>query len=113
MTVSRTTIVPLTMIGFFGAALATGPAGSQSFNAPAPSPQQTNPSRPNIIPPPPRQQQSRNPSQGNDLSRSGGVIAPPSTGNEDVVPPPSDGAPATPVIPPPGTRGGNQNVEPK
>jgi hypothetical protein len=48
-----------------------------------------------------------------DLNRSGGVITPPA----DVDPgmketPPPSGA-RTPVIPPPGTPGGNQAVKPK
>ncbi len=49
----------------------------------------------------------------NELSRSQGVVRPPSTGDQGVVPPPSAGAPSTPVIPPPGTPGGNQQVQPK
>jgi hypothetical protein len=51
------------------------------------------------------------------LDRSKGVIAPPaSTANTDpgiVKPTPDTGASAMPVIPPPGTPGGNPNVQPK
>ena len=46
------------------------------------------------------------------LSQSGGVICPPSTGDPDVKAPPSNGS-KMPVIPPPGSPGGNPNVQPK
>ena len=48
------------------------------------------------------------------LNKSGGVIKP--GGNIDPkmqVPPPDPGPTSTPVIPPPGTPGGNPNVVPK
>ena len=46
------------------------------------------------------------------LSQSGGVICPPSVGDRDIkVPTPKGGA--MPVIPPPGSPGGNPNVQPK
>ena len=48
-----------------------------------------------------------------DLSRSGGVIQPPPTGDSGVVEPPNQGTSRTPVIPPPGTPGGNPKVKPK
>jgi hypothetical protein len=48
-----------------------------------------------------------------ELSRSGGVIRPPPTHDRSVVAPPNQGASRTPVIPPPGTPGGNPNVKPK
>ncbi len=47
------------------------------------------------------------------LSRSQGVIQPPPTGDSGVVPTPNPGAASTPVIPPPGTPGGNPQVQPK
>ena len=51
------------------------------------------------------------------LDRSKGVIVPPaSTANTDpgiVKPAPSTGATSMPVIPPPGTPGGDPNVQPK
>ena len=50
---------------------------------------------------------------GNDLSRSHGVIEPPANGDRNVLPVPNEGSSAMPVIPPPGTPGGNQNVQPK
>ncbi|HEY3909009.1 MAG TPA: hypothetical protein VGM07_03870 [Stellaceae bacterium] len=48
-----------------------------------------------------------------ELNRSGGVIHPPATHDRGVVSPPSRGVGRTPVIPPPGTPGGNPNVQPK
>lgn len=48
-----------------------------------------------------------------ELSRSGGVIHPPPTGDQSVVPPPNQGTSRTPVIPPPGTPGGNPTIKPK
>jgi hypothetical protein len=52
-----------------------------------------------------------------ELDRSNGVITPsPSTANTDpgiVKPAPSTGARSMPVIPPPGTPGGDPNVQPK
>lgn len=82
-----------------------------------PTPQQSHPLRPNEgssdssrqgTNPTPNQ-----PSLGNDLSHSRGVIRPPPTGDQAVVPPPPSSKQSTPVIPPPGTPGGNQNVQPK
>ena len=48
-----------------------------------------------------------------ELNRSGGVIRPPPTHDRGVVPPPNQGVSRTPIIPPPGTPGGNPNVQPK
>ena len=52
-------------------------------------------------------------SLSNELSRSQGVVRPPAIGDQGVVSPPSAGAQSTPVIPPPGTPGGKQDVQPK
>lgn len=52
-------------------------------------------------------------SLSDELSRSGGVMQPPATGDQGVVPPPKAGPQSTPVIPPPGTPGGNQQIQPK
>ncbi len=52
-------------------------------------------------------------SLSHELSRSGGVIQPPPSADRGVVSPPNRGASRTPVIPPPGTPGGNPLVEPK
>jgi hypothetical protein len=48
------------------------------------------------------------------LSRSGGVIKPPAEGDRAIqAPTPDPGAQSMPVIPPPGTPGGNLDVKPK
>jgi hypothetical protein len=48
------------------------------------------------------------------LEKSDGVIRPPETGTPDMtVPAPVPNPNTTPVIPPPGSPGGNQQVEPK
>ena len=50
---------------------------------------------------------------GEDLSHSGGVLTPPPSADRGVVKPPSEGTGSMPVIPPPGTPGGNPSVKPK
>ena len=47
------------------------------------------------------------------LSHSQGVLHPPPTGDKNTVTPPATGMGRTPVIPPPGTPGGNPQVQPK
>ena len=42
-----------------------------------------------------------------------GVMQPPQTGDQNVIQPKSQSQAPTPTIPPPGTPGGNQNVQPK
>ncbi len=49
---------------------------------------------------------------GEQLSESKGVICPPSGVDPGISVPPTGGG-RTPVIPPPGTPGGDQNVQPK
>jgi hypothetical protein len=48
-----------------------------------------------------------------ELNRSGGVIRPPPTRDRGVVSPPNQGVSRTPVIPPPGSPGGNPAIQPK
>ncbi len=48
-----------------------------------------------------------------ELNRSGGVIRPPPTRDPGVVSPPNQGVSRTPVIPPPGSPGGNPEIQPK
>jgi hypothetical protein len=88
-----------------------GMAAAQTQNsAPSASPNQ-GPGTTNQVP----QSGSSSPpgSLSHQLSRSGGVIQPPATGDQGVVPPPNQGVSRTPVIPPPGSPGGNPSVEPK
>jgi hypothetical protein len=49
---------------------------------------------------------------GDKLAKSGGVICPPSTADSEIHAPTPEGG-TMPVIPPPGTPGGNPNVVPK
>jgi hypothetical protein len=51
-------------------------------------------------------------SPSDKLSRSHGVIEPPPTGDRGVIAPRPDQS-RTPVVPPPGTPGGNPEVQPK
>lgn len=96
-------------------ALAAGSAAAQSQN---PAPQEQARPAPESSPPDLSGSSSR-PRDGapkpldQELFRSEGVITPPATGDQSVVPPPRTGAQSTPVIPPPGTPGGNQDVQPK
>lgn len=50
---------------------------------------------------------------GGALSESKGVIPPPRTGDRNALPPPNADVSRTPVIPPPGSPGGNPNIQPK
>ncbi|HLI23281.1 MAG TPA: hypothetical protein VKV32_19300 [Stellaceae bacterium] len=70
-----------------------------------------------------QQDQNAKPSEPQNLSKNRdqsalapqppGVIAPPATGDKSVITPPATGTAKTPVIPPPGTHGDNNDVEPK
>ncbi|HJT09065.1 MAG TPA: hypothetical protein VJ747_19185 [Stellaceae bacterium] len=101
-----------------GAAMTACPAWSQTPPSPAPQTipeqHQSESARPGDQTGP-QQGSSTAPSGSlsDELSRSGGVVRPPSTGDQGVVAPPKAGPQSTPVIPPPGTPGGNQEVQPK
>ena len=58
----------------------------------------------------PQQGQSTKPDQS---AQAPGVITPPATQDRSVITPPATGAAKMPVIPPPGTPGGNDSVQPK
>jgi hypothetical protein len=101
-----------------GAAMTACPAWSQT--SPAPAPRTVPEQRPGQPALPDdstgsRQGTSAAPSGSlsDELSRTGGVMQPPATGDQGVVAPPRAGSQSTPVIPPPGTPGGNQEVQPK
>ena len=51
--------------------------------------------------------------QSAQAPQSPAVITPPTTDDKSVITPPATGAAKTPVIPPPGTPGGNNEVVPK
>jgi hypothetical protein len=48
-----------------------------------------------------------------ELNQSDGVIHPPPSADRNIVTPPNRATSSTPVIPPPGTPGGNPLVQPK
>jgi len=59
----------------------------------------------------PQERQQANQNLSNKLSDSGGVICPPDVDPAMKAPTPKAGN--TPVIPPPGSPGGNPNIQPK
>lgn len=85
------------------------------------NPQTTSPQNP-TVPVPPRSSPSTPPeriapaeggSLSQDLSRDRGTVKPPSVDPGMTVAPPRNGSGTMPVIPPPGSPGGNQSVVPK
>lgn len=87
-------------------------AASAQVTPPNPPSTQAAPEQPRS-PPTPRQHQSPPQRQEGELSRSQGVLTPPETGDPVVKTPDQSVTPSTPVIPPPGTPGGRQDIEPK
>jgi hypothetical protein len=87
---------------------AAGVAAAQDQTPPQRAPEQTRPA-PNQDSPAPNSGSSLS----NRLSHSHGVIEPPPTGDAGVMSPPDAGTQRTPVIPPPGSSEGDQNVQPK
>ena len=64
---------------------------------------------PGSVPSQPREGESLS----EQLSRSGGVINPPANPDPDMAKPPPDTGSTTPVIPPPGSPGGDPSIQPK
>jgi hypothetical protein len=94
--------------------LAPGPvalAQATRHLRPQPLPEQTEPAPPSSENAPEPEGSTVPPED--PLSHSGGVVAPPPTGDRSVVTPPAGGSGSMPVIPPPGTPGGNPSVQPK
>jgi hypothetical protein len=93
----RPCLVAVAAVGFAAVAFAadepTGPSGPDQLPAPA-------------VPP-------SSGSLSSDLNRSGGVITPPAGIDPEIrqTPPPTGAK--MPIIPPPGTPGGNPSVKPK
>jgi hypothetical protein len=109
--------IAVTMAALVSAGLVTFSAGAQNPSTPPPPPQLGRPMSPNggsfATGHEGTNQTPNQNSLGNELSHSNGVITPPSTRDQGVLRPPANGTQSTPVIPPPGTPGGNQNVQPK
>ncbi|HET6609978.1 MAG TPA: hypothetical protein VFG62_25140 [Rhodopila sp.] len=107
-------ILSLTLLG-------TGMAMAQTGGPSVANPQTTTPQNP-TVPVPPRSSPSTPPEriapadEGNlsqKLSKDRGTLKPPSVDPGMSVAPPRNGAGTMPVIPPPGSSGGNQSVVPK
>jgi hypothetical protein len=105
-----------------GVLLCAGPAVAGAQDQPKAAPdqnsrqEQTQPQAPDhrgAAPPQSGTSAAPEGSLSHELNRSGGVIHPPPTGNSGVIPPPNQGTSRTPVIPPPGSPGGNPKVQPK
>jgi hypothetical protein len=91
----------------------TTPAPKQ--DTPAPSAQQQQrcaPSSGSLDQSRPETRGQAAPELGDRLSKSNGVICPPTGVDPEIATPPPGGG-KTPVIPPPGTPGGNPNIIPK
>jgi hypothetical protein len=99
----------LTVAGLLAAALAVGPAAWAQSTQSTPADRDRQPRT--------ETEGQAPPNSGNlsdRLDRSQGVIKPPQGVDSGMqVPAPDPGSQRTPVIPPPGTPGGDQTVEPK
>lgn len=100
------------------AAEAPGRTGPEDSAAPAAQSRTTQPvpvaadADTNTVSPPP--QSGRPPgSLSRELNRSGGIIHPPPSGDRAVIAPPNQRTSRMPVIKPPGTPGGNPQLQPK
>lgn len=110
-----------TLLLSFLLASATTAAGAQAPPSPATPPQATAPA-PNQnevcapstrgTPAPDGVTTGQSEPLGDKLAKSGGVLCPPSTADSEIHAPTPEGG-NTPVIPPPGSPGGNPNVIPK
>ncbi|HEY1936065.1 MAG TPA: hypothetical protein VGG99_29010 [Acetobacteraceae bacterium] len=74
-------------------------------NSPSPPPEQVAPGAQNM--------QGNDPNLSNKLASQNGTLHPSNVDPGIAVTPPANGQGTMPVIPPPGTSGGNPNVEPK
>jgi hypothetical protein len=103
-----TTIVLAALVAATSPTLAQNPPGASPANPTVPVAPPATPAAPaeKIVPP-----DGGTPS--NRLSRQGGVINPPNIDPGMTVNPPKSGSTTTPVIPPPGSPGGNPSVVPK
>jgi hypothetical protein len=103
----------LRTLSFTALILAAGPALAQNPQAAPPANPTVPVAPPNAAPPPPEKIAPPDRDLSNNLSRQKGTITPPNVDPGMMVTPPRDGAGTTPVIPPPGSPGGNRSVIPK
>jgi hypothetical protein len=101
-------------IAFAAVALAVPAALAQANPPTAPAPLQRRDCPPDVSNPvPPRSNETTgSASLSQELSQSNGVICPPAGVDPGIAVPPVGGG-RTPVIPPPGTPGGDPNIVPK
>ena len=104
MMVSRATLAMATLI--LGATLGAVAAGGEDLSPLSLPPGQGQPAVPAIP-------QMPGGTLGDQLSRSHGVIVPPPVRDKNVITPPNADKAKMPVIPPPGTPGGDQKIVPK
>jgi hypothetical protein len=105
--------IMLRTLSFTVLIMATWPALAQNPQPASP----TNPTvpiaPPNASAPPPEKIERPNATLSNRLSQQKGTVTPPNVDPGMRVNPPRNGAGMTPVIPPPGSPGGNGSVIPK
>ena len=95
------------------ATLAATPAIAQNPQPADPGTQRPPLASPSSPSPPPERIAPSTGTLSGDLSRQRGTISPPNVDPGMNVKPPPDAGASTPVIPPPGSPGGNQSVIPK
>jgi hypothetical protein len=104
-------------IAALGLALAVATHSFAQGAAPAPPALQNAPAEkvePAPAPSPPLPNATPDENLSRRLEKSDGVITPPATGDAEIhVPPKSENAGSMPVIPPPGSPGGRQDIQPK
>jgi hypothetical protein len=108
MMVSRATFAMAALI--LGATLGAVAASGDDLAPPSLPPGQGQPAVP---PAPDLKAPDQSGALSDKLSRSRGVIAPPAVQDKNVMMPPNADKAKMPVIPPPGTPGGDQKVVPK
>jgi hypothetical protein len=96
-------------------ALAFAPQALAQGAAPAPPAQlRAIPEKVQPAPSPPLPRQTPDENLSRRLDKSDGVLKPPPTGDAEIhVPPKDENAGSMPVIPPPGSPGGRQDIDPK
>ena len=118
MAIKRALFLSYLMIAASGGAVAQAPPGTATPPAAPPSPHATNcaPMQPTphsgIVVPEGKTTGQRAEPLGDKLARSDGVLCPPAGIDPEIRAPTPDGG-KTPVIPPPGSPGGDPSIRPK
>ncbi len=100
-------VLPTTELATTGTALAQNPQPTAPTNPTVPV------APPSAPTPPPEQVAPSSGDMSSKLSQQRGMIKPPNVDPGMTVAPPANGTATTPVIPPPGSPGGNRSVVPK